>query len=495
MITIDLTNLPKVTNPVYYNLYNDQHRYLILYGGAGSGKSVFAAQKLVYRILTERPHKFLVVRKVARTIRGSCFAEIRNIISSWGMSELFNINKSDMEITCINGNQIVFAGLDDAEKLKSIHGITGIWIEEASEITQEDFQQLDLRLRGKTEYYKQIIFTFNPVSITHWLKQVFFDEKKENTRILKTTYKDNKFIDEEYSRVLEELKDSDPYYYTVYALGEWGVVGQTVFDAQKVTNRIYQLRGRKPIKKGFFIFEYVNDGIIDSSIQWVDDPNGYITIYEDVQKGHPYVVGGDTAGEGSDYFAGQVLDNVTGKQVATLHHQFDEDLYTRQMYCLGKYYNNALIGIETNFSTFPVKELARLGYDRQYIREQPDTYTGKLQKRYGFKTTGITRPLIIANLVKIVRDHTELLNDIPTLEEMLTFVRNEQGKPEAQEGSHDDLIMALAIAYHIREQQDMRIAPKEIEIPDYLPEDVKEDLLNDPQALELWQRQQRGEII
>jgi len=495
MITIDLRNLPKVTNKKYYPLYKDKSRYLILYGGAGSGKSVFAAQKLVFRMLTEKPHKFLVVRKVARTIRGSAFAEIRNIISNWGMSKLFNINKSDMVITCKNGNMIVFAGLDDVEKLKSISGVTGIWVEEASEITQEDFQQLDLRLRGKTQNYKQIIFSFNPVSITHWLKEVFFDDPKPRTKIIHSTYKDNRFIDDEYKKVLEEMKETDPYYYTVYTLGEWGVVGKTIFDAEKVTNRIVQLKNQSPAKQGFFIYDYTNEKIRDNTITFKDDKNGYITIYEPPDKAKPYVIGGDTAGEGSDYFAAHVIDNVTGKQVATLHHQFDEDLFTRQVYCLGKYYNNALIGLETNFSTFPVKELERLGYKKQYIREQPDTYTGRLKKSYGFKTTKVTRPVIIANLVKIVRESTELINDIPTLEEMLTFVRNEQGKPEAQEGQHDDLVMSLAIAYHIREQQDMKVAPRQIEIPDHLPEDVKQDLLNDPEALELWQRQQRGEII
>lgn len=127
------------------------------------------------------------------------------------------------------------------------------------------------------------------------------------------------------------------------------------------------------------------------------------------------------------------------------------------MYCLGIYYNTALEGIEANFSTFPIKELERLKYTKQFVREREDTYTGKTAKAYGFKTTSVTRPLILAQLQSIINDHTELINDKETLEEMLTFVRNEKGRPEAQEGAHDDLVMALAIAHYIRSQQSMKV--------------------------------------
>ena len=229
MINIDLTALPELTNDIYYPLYKDTNRYLVLYGGAGSGKSVFAAQKTLVRLLTEKPHRFLVVRKVAKTLRYSVFSLFQDMITQWNLTPLFKINKSDMTITCINGNQIIFAGLDDVEKLKSIAGITGIWIEEASELEQKDFQQLDLRLRGPTKYYKQIILTFNPISALHWLKKVFFDFKKDNATIVKSTYKDNKFIDPEYVKVLEDLKNQDETYYKIYALGEWGVLGNLVY--------------------------------------------------------------------------------------------------------------------------------------------------------------------------------------------------------------------------------------------------------------------------
>lgn len=454
--TIDFSGLPEIVNKVYYPLFWDESRYLVLYGSAGSGKSVFITQKIVKRVIEEKGHKFLVIRKVGKTLRESVFAEFRNTISTWGLQQLFKINKTDMTITCLNGNQIIFAGLDDVEKLKSISGITGIWIEEASEIDQSDVQQLDLRLRGKTNHYKQIILSFNPVSILHWLKAYFFDSPPGNCKTVKTTYKDNRFLDQEYIRVLLALKDVDPYYYTVYALGEWGVIGKTIFPAQIVSERISYLQGRQPLMRGHFVYMFTpDDKIDDSSITWVSDPDGYISIYANNQPDKFYVIGGDTAGEGSDYFTGQVLDAQTGVQVATLRHQTDEDLYARQIYCLGKAYNTALISIEANFSTYPIKELQRLGYRHQYRRESVDQITNKKEYRYGWLTTAKSRPLAIANLVRVVREQIDSINDLPTLEEMLTFVRNSKGKAEAQEGKHDDLILGLAIAHQARGQSYM----------------------------------------
>ena len=458
MIKIDFR---ATTNDLYYPLYADTSRYLVLWGGGSSGKSRFIAQKIIARMLSERPHRFLCLRKVAKTLRESVFAELKAVIHAWGVSHLFKIPagiSSDLYIRCVNGNEILFAGLDDVEKLKSIVGITGIWIEEASELELEDFNQLDIRMRGETLYYKQIALSFNPVSPTLWVKDQLVDSGRLGMTVVHSTHTDNRFLDDAARAVLEGFKDMDPYYYTVYCCGGWGVLGKTIFDAQKVSERIAYLRGRKPLKEGFFVYEYVGEKVVDDSIKWINEPGGYISVYEKPQKGYPYVIGGDTAGEGSDSFTGQVLNNVSGKQVATLKHQFDEDLYAKQMYCLGRYYNNALLGIETNYSTYPVKELARLGYPSQFMRETEDSITHKLKKVFGFQTTKLTRPVAISGLVELVREHTELFSDIATLEEMLTFVRNEQGKAEAQEGKHDDLIMGLAIAYYVRGQQTFSVS-------------------------------------
>lgn len=226
--------------------------------------------------------------------------------------------------------------------------------------------------------------------------------------------------------------------------------GKNVFDTAIILERLTKIP--KPIKTGYFQYDY--DGLRITNIKWVNDRDGYIKIYHapNVPAFTQYCIGGDTAGEGSDYFTGHVLDAKTGLQVATLRHQFDADQYTRQMYCLGKYYRDALIGIEANFDSYPIMELQRLGYPKQYTRTAQDTYTGKTEKRYGFKTTSLTRPTIISRLIEIVREHCEMICDKETLEELLTIVRNEKGRIEAPEGGHDDQMMGLAIAHHIREQ-------------------------------------------
>lgn len=226
--------------------------------------------------------------------------------------------------------------------------------------------------------------------------------------------------------------------------------GDNVFDTEQLLARLERIP--KPIKTGYFTYDY--DGLRLSNIKWHTDRNGYINIYQlpNQPAYTQYCIGGDTAGEGSDFFIGQVLDARTGQQVAVLKHRFDADQYAKQMYCLGMYYNEALIGIEANFDSFPLMELQRLGYTNQYVREAIDTYTGKTEKRFGFKTTTLTRPTIISRLIQIVREDVDSINDKDTLDELLTITRNEKGRIEAPEGGHDDQMMALAIAHHIREQ-------------------------------------------
>jgi phage terminase large subunit len=119
--------------------------------------------------------------------------------------------------------------MDDPEKIKSIDKITGIWLEEASEFTLDDFTQLDLRLRGQLAHYKQIILSFNPVNANHWLKKRFFEKPDPQATVVHTTYQDNRFLDEAYIRVLNELKETNFSYYEIYALGKWGSLEGVVY--------------------------------------------------------------------------------------------------------------------------------------------------------------------------------------------------------------------------------------------------------------------------
>lgn len=472
------TDLKRTTVPAFMPLYADTHRYLVLKGGGGSGKSIFAGRKILERATSEHGHRILVVRKVGKTLKQSCWRQLLGQLSAnyphLVLGRDYTVNKSDMSIRFTSTeSEILFSGIDDPEKLKSIYHITCIWIEEASELLESDFDQLDIRMRDETPYYKQIIISFNPISVIHWLKKRFFDRSDRRARVSETTYKDNPFLSQEAIDTLEAFNETNPYYYTVYCLGQWGVTGDTVFDGQALSERLMHLH--PPVKRGTFLYTLdIAERI--SSWSWQEDPSGFISIFNDVIPGHPYVIGGDTAGDGSDACVGQVIDNSTGKQTAVLwRSKLDEDEYTRQMYCLGRYYNDALIGIETNFSTYPVRELERLRYPKQYVRMTVDNYTHKPTQSYGFRTDTKTRPLLIANLVKSVREHPEDINHEGTIHEMLTFVRNAKWRAEAEEGAHDDLVMALGIAHQIRDAQSYLVetAASQTEWTDGMYEDYR----------------------
>jgi phage terminase large subunit len=442
----------KVFNDVYLPFLENDDRYLVFYGGGSSGKSYFIAQRWIYMLIHPQRCNLLVTRNTGDTNRTSTFPLFKQVIADWKLTEHFKINESDMHITCkLTGNEVIFKGLDDIEKVKSVtfaNGeLTHEWCEEATEMQEADINQLKVRLRGGKSK-KQMVLSFNPINIQHWIKKHFIDSGLAT--VCFSTYKDNKFLTDDDRKALEDLKYTDEYTYEVYCLGKWGILGKTVFDARAIQKRLETIP--KPIKTGYFLYDY--DGLKITNIKWVNDRDGYIKLYQlpNTPAFTEYCIGGDTAGEGSDFFTGHVLDARTGEQVAVLKHQFDSDQYAKQMYCLGKYYKDALIGIEANFDSFPIMELQRLGYHKQYAREAQDTYTGKTEKRFGFKTTSLTRPTAIARLIAIVRDHCNLLNDKATLEELLTIVRNEKGRIEAPQGGHDDMMMGLAIAHQIREQ-------------------------------------------
>ena len=209
-------------NKSFRFLQTNNNRFVILKGGAGSSKSYSMAQHIFLNVVNPNKNdNWLVLRKVANTIKESVFALLKEIIIDNGAKDYFHINKSDKSFECLTGNKIITMGLDDPEKIKSVHGATKIWMEEASEFSKPDFIQLNLRLRGMGDK-KQYYLTFNPIDIEHWIKEYFFDNLKDDCFIHHSTYKDNAFLDPEYIKELKRLENIDYYYYTVYCLGEWG---------------------------------------------------------------------------------------------------------------------------------------------------------------------------------------------------------------------------------------------------------------------------------
>lgn len=233
--------------------------------------------------------------------------------------------------------------------------------------------------------------------------------------------------------------------------------GDAFFD-----NDVIMARRRvvpKPLQEGMFAYtEPEMEGGAPVDWMFTERVNGFIRIYEEPKDGHPYVLGGDTAGEGSDRFTAYVIDNSTGKQVAELQHTSSEIFYARQVYCLGRYYNDALIGLEINYSTYPQLKLEEWHYPNFYQRERFDTFTGQMVKAFGWATSSKTRPVALAELHTIMEENPELVVSWHTLGEMLTFVYDKERKPQAASGQHDDLVMAAAICYSIRGQQRFTVA-------------------------------------
>ena len=197
-------------------------------GGAGSGKSHFAVQKCMYRISKESGHRILMVRKVQNKLRESCFAlcELLAGVDHMDCYDDFTWNRSTLKIKHKEtGSEIIMIGIDDQEKVKSIAGITSIFVEEATELAEEDLDQLSLRLRSKTGHYNQIIMAWNPIDIGHWLYERFGKEatRPESAVLRVTTYKDNPHLPESYTNFLESLKQTNRNKYNVYALAHWGV--------------------------------------------------------------------------------------------------------------------------------------------------------------------------------------------------------------------------------------------------------------------------------
>ncbi len=246
---------PKYVNDAYFDYLKDDTRVQIFFGGASSGKSYFIAQRIVADTVQGR--NTLVLRNVARTLRGSCWNEIVKAISKVPYKQWFTISKTEMVITATNnGAQILFSGLDDREKIKSItpaNGVlTDIWIEEATETSYDDFKQLEKRLRGVSDHPKRITMSFNPIFREHWIYGEFFkhwDESKTEYKdgglsILKTTYLNNRFLTDDDIKALEN--EQDEYYRNVYTLGNWGVLGDVIFRNWRVED-LSEMNTDKPL--------------------------------------------------------------------------------------------------------------------------------------------------------------------------------------------------------------------------------------------------------
>ncbi|MBS5734218.1 MAG: PBSX family phage terminase large subunit [Clostridiales bacterium] len=261
--------LPTVVGGGYGTFWNYTGRYRVLKGSRASKKSKTTALNLIWRIMRYPDANALVVRKVYRTLRDSCMAELKWAIERLGVQEYWETKETPLEL-CYRptGQRIYFRGMDDPMKITSIAVSRGVlcwlWIEEAYEITRErDFDLLNESIRGAVSppLFKQTTLTFNPWNEHHWLKKRFFDQTSPDILALTTDYRCNEFLDEADRRLFEEMKTRDPRRYRVAALGEWGVSEGLVYDHwDRVVFDTDEIRSRPTIRSMFGLdFGYTAD--------------------------------------------------------------------------------------------------------------------------------------------------------------------------------------------------------------------------------------------
>lgn len=265
-------NITVQMNPIFKEVDRCQKRYIVMKGSAGSGKSVDTAQNYILRLMQDKGRNLLCVRKSDITNRDSTYAELTGAVYRMfgeNANKYWQIKQSPMMLECrANGNQIIFRGVNDEkqrEKLKSITfkkgKLTDVWIEEATEITQNDFEIIDDRLRGELpegQFY-QIRCTFNPVNKNHWIKKVFFDISDPNVMTHHSTYLNNRFIDDAYKQRMERRKKIDPEGYRIYGLGEWGEIGGLILSNWEVAEISQDLQDYDDIAIGQdFGFNHAN---------------------------------------------------------------------------------------------------------------------------------------------------------------------------------------------------------------------------------------------
>lgn len=260
--------------------------------------------------------------------------------------------------------------------------------------------------------------------------------------------------------------------YPCNAMEAFLTTGTPVFNNEIIIKRVRELEANPIGERGSL--KYIGTG--EKKLVFVPDDHGWITIFKHPEPDRPYISGNDVAQgvEGGDFDGAHMLDNITLEQVAVLHGHMDVDMYAEELYKFGMYYNKALLGPEVNFNPGIIINLEKMNYPRLYMRQDIHTISKDIKMVFGWVTGLTNRNVIISELVEYVREHIHLINHIGTLKEMLKFVKNKQGRPEAMPGEHDDLVMSLAITLAIRGQQTTLIPKAQPSLKD-LPQDLQDD--------------------
>lgn len=290
--------LPDIVGKGYGDFWKSKKRYRVVKGSRASKKSKTAALWFIYKMMQYPDANTLVVRKTYRTLKDSCFAELKWAIHRFGVDANWSIKESPLEMTYTNRygkeQKIYFRGLDDPLKVTSITVESGclcfMWIEEAYELTSEDdFNMLDESIRGAVPdgsgLFKQVTLTFNPWNEHHWLKRRFFDNKDDQTDSFTTDYRCNEWLDESDLKLFETMKLQNPRRYAVAGLGDWGIIDGLVYENwREEAFELEQIQTQYNIESAFGLdFGYTND---PSALfcGFIDTEHKKIFVYDELYK-------------------------------------------------------------------------------------------------------------------------------------------------------------------------------------------------------------------
>lgn len=299
-IQIEIPDPYSVFTPYTYSVLKDYTTpEFTEYGGAGSGKSHGVYQRIVAKAMDDWaiPRRIIVWRKIRATLKDSSFQHVKDVLGQFGILQYCKINKSDLIITLPNKAEILFKGLDDPEKAKSLKGVSDNVLEELTEFTLDDYTQIKMRTRDREHKHRQTFSMFNPVSKLSWVYDYFFIQKDHGSKVHHSTYKDNPFLDAVYCADLEKLKERNPAYYKIYALGEFATLDKLVIP--QFTKRLVSAEELNGLKMYAGLdFGYIND------------PSAFVVTYYDKTNRRIYVT--------QEYVKENLLNNAIAQTIKAL---------------------------------------------------------------------------------------------------------------------------------------------------------------------------------
>ncbi|MDY6322532.1 MAG: PBSX family phage terminase large subunit [Succinivibrio sp.] len=337
----------------YAGFWHSTARYRVVKGGRASKKSTTAALWFVVNLMSHPQANLLVVRRYGRTLKDSCFAQLRWAIDRLNASPYWRATTNPMELTFEpTGQKILFRGLDDGIKITSVTVPKGVlcwaWIDEAYEIREQDFNKLDMSLRGKMPkgLHPQLVLTFNPWSDRSWLKPRFFEAPSPHVFTLTTTYQQNEWLSDEDREIFEDMREHNPRRYAIEGEGHWGVSEGLIFERSKLED----FDAKEFIKRRLPVVYGMDFGFTD--------PNAFIGAIIDAKAARLYV------------FMEWSAVGVTNAEIAQAIK--DKGVMHERVYC-------------DSAEPKSIAELRRLGINAVAVSKGADSVRYGIQKLQGFE--------------------------------------------------------------------------------------------------------------